>query len=197
MTEESKSNLKAAAAVAGKGTVRGNGSTIGWGAVIWYFLVERSYGSSDWHILVSARRPADLGTWFIVGILAAVLTGYFRLMEQRHPNSIWSTLLLSQGAPTYDGSTQQPDPGPPTVTVTTDNAQVTVTPPPPVPEPEPAPQATDSPFGVGESEPVQPTVDTGNPPPYTPPISALDDPESNDTSAVFVSTDPADLLEGH
>lgn len=168
MTDEAKTKLKSVAAEAGKGTVRGTGSTIGWGAMLWYFLVERTYGQTDWHILVSARRPADLGTWFIVGLLAALLTGWFRIMEQRHPNSIWSTLLLSQGAPIYQQGEPAPTPAP-TVTVTTEGAEVVVTPgpvdappavvpPPPVDIPPPSPGAPPL-FSV--------TPDVAGDPPFT------------------------------
>lgn len=140
MTEESKTALKAANAQATPGTVRGAGSTIGWGGVIWYFLVEQTYTSHNWHILVSDKRPANLGTFFIVGILTALLTHWFRLMEQRHPDSLWSLLMFSKGAPLYGPvSDPQPDPEPPAVVVESKPEGTTVT----VNQPPPAPPAAD------------------------------------------------------
>lgn len=206
MTEESKTKLKAAVSEASKGTIRGGGSTVAWGTVVWYVMVER------WHLLVPKGGVPDTGTLVVVGIIASVLTGFFRVMEQRYPNSFWSTILFSQGAPTYDGNTQQQQPT--VTTVTTNNAQVTITDPavPPPADPAaavaaidaPPPAPPDSPFAVGDPE-IPPAVIA--PPPPAPvvsvdtinigtPLTALDDPESLDTSATPVVTDPDDLLDG-
>ncbi len=112
MTEQAAAALKSAATEAAQGTVRGAGSTVGWGAVLWYFAVEQTYGANGWRLLVSDRHPANLGTYFIVGVATAVLTGWFRLMEQRHPGSLWSTVMFSKGAPTYTPQPSQPEPAP-------------------------------------------------------------------------------------
>lgn len=112
MTEQAVAALKNAATEAAQGTVRGAGSTVGWGAVLWYFAVEQTYGDNGWRLLVSDRHPANLGTYFIVGVATAVLTGWFRLMEQRHPGSLWSTVMFSKGAPTYNPATQPSQPEP-------------------------------------------------------------------------------------
>lgn len=195
MTEESKLKLKAAASEASKGTIRGGGSTVAWGYAVWVVLVEKV----EWSLILNKGR-ADSFTFLVVGLVAGALTGFFRLMEQRHPNSFWSTMLLSQGAPSYDG-TQQSQPT--VTTVTTNNAQVTITDPaaatPPPADPVVVPPAIPPLFSPGDPE-VPPavaspiisvgTVNVGSP------VSALDDPESDDTSATSVVTDPDDLLDG-
>lgn len=187
VTPEQTAKLKSAAAEASKGTIRGGGSTVAWGYAVWVVLVEKI----EWSLILDRGR-ADSFTFLVVGVVAAVITGFFRLMEQRRPNSIWSTLLLSQGAPVYNGS-QDGAISSVTRGDVTINYGTTTSNPTGSPTVEPAPPL----FSPGEPEMT--------PPPYVPPVAppavapptALDDPESDDTSLTPISVDPADLLEGH
>lgn len=178
---------KAKATSITKATVRGPGATAAWGWVIWMLLVDKN------HVLVPKGGVPDSFTNFEVGLIAVVWCGILRALEAKW--AWFGTLLLSAGPPSYSPVAPADQP---TITANVGSdgsAQVSVTPAPAQPDSPPAPAATaDAPLfapGSWVSDPSQ------GPPPYIPPLTALDDPESADTSAVFVSTDPDDLLEAH
>lgn len=194
---------KAKATSITKATVRGPGATAAWGYVIWVLLVDKN------HVLVPKGGVPDSFTNIEVGLIAVVWCGILRALEAKW--AWFGTLLLSAGPPSYSpiGTSDQP-----TITANVDSdgsAQVSIT-PAPAADPDAAPATgvavvvppADGPplFSPGEPEvPEAVTLDPATlPPPYIPPpepVTALDDPESLDTSATFISTDPDDLLEGH
>lgn len=95
MTATQSAALRSATKQVAAGAARGPVSTTAWGTVLWYCLVDR------WHVLVDVRHPADLGTFVVIGILTTVWVTALRAGERKYP---WmAAMLLSAGAPTYDG----------------------------------------------------------------------------------------------